>query len=98
MIISILYFHNLSFQGDEDEVESENVLSDLVNYIQPVHFKSFEHSESKNIRLFLLLHARVKVPQLYKSVDKLCSHFWSEYKLEQLVKTLGNISIVKRLS
>ena len=76
MIISILYFHNLSFQGDEDEVESENVLSDLVNYIQPVHFKSFEHSESKNIRLHFS-HARVKVPQLYKSVDKLCSHFWN---------------------
>ena len=47
----MFHFHISSFQGDEDEVESENVLSDLVNYIQPVHFKSFEHSESENINL-----------------------------------------------
>ena len=31
----------------EDEVAPEVELSALVNYIQPVHFKSFEHSESK---------------------------------------------------
>lgn len=30
---------------EPEEVESENVLSDLVNYIQPVHFKGFEVSE-----------------------------------------------------
>ncbi|CAB3977438.1 1-phosphatidylinositol 4,5-bisphosphate phosphodiesterase classes I and II-like [Paramuricea clavata] len=32
----------------EEEVESENVLSDLVNYIQPVHFKSFEYAETRD--------------------------------------------------
>lgn len=33
--------------SDPEEVESEKVLSDLVNYIQPVHFKSFDYAESK---------------------------------------------------
>jgi hypothetical protein len=38
---------SLKVDQPEEEVESENVLSDLVNYIQPVHFKSFEYAESK---------------------------------------------------
>jgi len=32
---------------DQDEVAPEVELSALVNYIQPVHFKSFENSESE---------------------------------------------------
>ncbi|XP_046860364.1 1-phosphatidylinositol 4,5-bisphosphate phosphodiesterase beta-4-like [Xenia sp. Carnegie-2017] len=34
--------------SDPEEVESEKVLSDLVNYIQPVHFKSFDYAETRN--------------------------------------------------
>lgn len=46
-----MYFtqHILSLKVDQEEVESENVLSDLVNYITPVHFKSFEYAESMNL-------------------------------------------------
>ncbi|XP_028393517.1 1-phosphatidylinositol 4,5-bisphosphate phosphodiesterase beta-1-like isoform X2 [Dendronephthya gigantea] len=39
---------NKEKKDEEDEVESENVLSDLVNYIQPVHFKSFDYAETRN--------------------------------------------------
>ena len=65
----MFHFHIPSFQGDEDEVESENVLSDLVNYIQPVHFKSFEHSESENINLYMR-PTDVKISHCSKSVNK----------------------------
>ena len=34
-------------QADQEEVAPEVELSALVNYIQPVHFKSFETSESE---------------------------------------------------
>ena len=65
----MFHFHISSFQSDEDEVESENVLSDLVNYIQPVHFKSFEHSESENINLYMR-PTYVKISHYSKSVNK----------------------------
>ena len=43
-------------QVDQDEVAPEVELSALVNYIQPVHFKSFEISDSKYNLVLLYKH------------------------------------------
>ena len=49
----VFHVHSFAFSFQDtssDEVEAGAEISELVNYIQPVHFHSFEISESKLLR------------------------------------------------